>query len=1268
MDKNRKFMKNKRHTGVIILIASLLLAITFMDTWMIFTQMRQQIWDSGIYQLETISKELESTVNAAKNQTMELAIAAREYTEDKEALRNFILKKKEELLSDESGAFNVYIAGKDYVFIPDFVMPQDYVATERVWYTGAIRSGGKAYVSPPYQDAMTKEICYTVSVMLGDGHSVLGIDYTMENIQEHILQMYQKGSHNAVIVTDEGIIAGCSDQNMIGKKLVRELPDYAGIWSLSKNTEEVATARIRTDFLYENLFAAGSGNGWYMIVSENDWEMFQNSYIQLAVTVLLSLALFAIIILLYLLAVNNSKKAEDALASKEEFLNNITAELKQPLSRILEASSEEVTDNAKDLGVKMMRIHTAGEKLSEMIGQIMSYSSLVRYEEAKNSFSQEAKKSGRKREMNRRIRTRIVLFMLLVMLLIIFVIVNVTWRWGDLFMQRKAESYEYQLSEWINTQKSILDMFVSEISTNPGMLEDYEETVSYLNRITGQYSEISVTYMTNPTFEHTVYMNNGWEPDDDWHVEERQWYIDTLAAEEGWSVSAPYYDEQTGGYCVTISERVYDESTGAFLGIFGIDFFMDKLVEILGDSYCDEGYAFLVDIDGDIINHPYGMYQMSLESKTNITSTAYGEVKADGKSTQLVRDYDGRLRIVTAARHKDSKFVVYAVADVFVIYGKVLIYGLLCLFTYGFCVVLLYYLLTDQIRWQDENNRKMKEAIDAAVAAGKAKSQFLAQMSHEIRTPINAVLGMNEMILREAKEGEILEYAADIQSAGRNLLSIINSILDFSKLEDGKMEIIPVRYELAGMIHNLENSISERAKAKGLEFDLEIDETLPAELVGDDVRITQVIMNLLTNAVKYTDKGKVVLSVQKEETRGNTVVLAIKVSDTGIGIRQEDMHKLFESFERLEKKRNRHIEGTGLGMAIVTRLLHMMDSELQVDSVYGSGSVFSFRLQQGISGEELLGDYSKRPANQHVIAKGGKHLFAPLAKILVVDDNEMNLKVIAHLMKRNGFIPDLATSGEQAINCIRNRSYHIVFLDHMMPGMDGIETLNGMREQKLLNRKTKVIALTANAVSGAREMYLNAGFDDYLSKPVEVDKLEEKLADYLPAEYVKWKEDRAEEKPYEQEESVHYDKEDEILEFAPFESGQEETPADNDETILEQMEKQGFDVRSALTYCGMDAELYMDIAGEFVTAYKEKQRELDVAYLSKDWHSFEVAVHALKSTSKTIGAGKLSDEAKQFEKAAKNQDREWIEQNYQEFAKRYERNVEKISYILSGSK
>ena len=1246
---------------MIILIASLLLAVTFMDTWMIFRQTRQQTWDSGIYQLETISKKLESTINAAKNQTMETAIEAREYTHDKKALEDFILKKKEELLSNESGAFNVYIAGRDYVFIPDFIMPEDYVATERVWYTGAVKNGGKAYVSPPYQDAMTKEICYTVSVMLGDGHSVLGIDYTMENIQAHIQQMYRSGSHNAVIVTDEGIIAGCSDQNLIGKKLVRELPDYSGIWSLSKNTKEVATARIRTDFLYENLFAAGAGNGWYMIVSEDDWEMFQKSYIQLAVTVFLSLALFAIIILLYLLAVNSRKKAEDALASKEEFLKNITAELKQPLSKILQESKEAAPEDLKNMDVKMMRIHTAGEKLSEMIGQIISYSSLVRTEESQGSYTEKTK-HGRKRELNRRIRTRIVLFMLLVLLFIVFVIVSVTWKWGDLFMQRKAESYEYQLSEWIDTQKSILDMFVSTISTNPQMLKDYDETVSYLNRITGQYPEISVTYMTNPAWKHTVYMNNGWEPDEDWHVEERQWYIDTMSAEEGWSVSAPYYDEQTGGYCVTISERVYDDETGDFLGIFGIDFFMDKLVEILGDSYCDEGYAFLVDIEGDIINHPYGMYQMSQESKTNVSGLNYGEVKADGRSTQLLRDYDGRYRIVTAARHEASKFMVYAVSDVFVIYGKVLIYGLICLITFGACIVLVNYLLTEQIRRQDENNRRMKEAVDAAVAAGKAKSQFLAQMSHEIRTPINAVLGMNEMVLREAKDKDILEYAGNIQSAGRNLLSIINSILDFSKLEDGKMEIIPVKYDLAAMIHNLENSISERAKAKKLELLVDVDETLPAELVGDDVRISQVIMNLLTNAVKYTEKGRVALSIQKGEEEGNTVFLEVKVSDTGIGIRQEDMGKLFESFERLEEKRNRNIEGTGLGMAIVTRLLHMMGSELQVESVYGSGSVFSFRLKQGVSGDELLGDYTKRLTNHRAAGSGGKHLFAPSAKILVVDDNEMNRKVAVNLMKLNGFVPDLAESGEQAIEQVKKKAYHIIFLDHMMPGMDGVETLAKMKAERLLTKKTTVIALTANAVSGARETYLNAGFDDYLSKPIEVEMLEQKLAEYLPRESVKWKEEQ-ENPGLAQEET--YDPAEEILEFAPLEFGTDTAGKDNG-IRLEELEKEGINVESALAYCGMDADFYIELLGEFIAAYDEKQRELEVAYWSKDWHTFEVTVHALKSTAKTIGAGELSVEAEKFEKAAGQQNSEWLVENYAEFARRYEKTKDRIRKILSA--
>ncbi|MGN0141810.1 MAG: hypothetical protein ACI4AD_06245 [Roseburia sp.] len=291
-------MKNGKTTGVIILVASLLLAVTFMDIWMVFQQTRQQTKDSGSYQLETISGELESTINDAENLTMELAIASREYIDDKDTLEKFIYGKKAELLDGENGAFNVFIAGTDWAIIPDFDMPEDFVTTERVWYTGAVKGGGKTYVTPPYQDAMTGNICYTVSVMLGDGDTVLGIDYTMENIQAHIAQMYETGSRNAVIVTDEGIIAGCADETLIGKKLVRALPDYAGIYSLARNTSEVATARIKADFLYENLFATKSGSGWYLIVSESDWDLYRDSYLQLTVTVLLSLALFVIIIIL----------------------------------------------------------------------------------------------------------------------------------------------------------------------------------------------------------------------------------------------------------------------------------------------------------------------------------------------------------------------------------------------------------------------------------------------------------------------------------------------------------------------------------------------------------------------------------------------------------------------------------------------------------------------------------------------------------------------------------------------------------------------------------------------------------------------------------------------------------------------------------------------------------------------------------------------------------------------------------------------------------
>ena len=409
-----------------------------------------------------------------------------------------------------------------------------------------------------------------------------------------------------------------------------------------------------------------------------------------------------------------------------------------------------------------------------------------------------------------------------------------------------------------------------------------------------------------------------------------------------------------------------------------------------------------------------------------------------------------------------------------------------------------YYLLLIDVTKDRHYNQRLKEAADAAIAAEKAKGSFLAQMSHEIRTPINAVLGMNEMILREAKDNDIIDYAESIQSAGKTLLLLINSILDFSKIESGKMEIVPVRYSTVEMIRSCLMSIMPRASAKRLSVIKDIDEGLPRELFGDDVRVSQIIVNLLTNAVKYTEKGSITLSIKGGRRIEGKIELLVSVKDTGIGIKEEEMPKLFESFGRAELKRNRNIEGTGLGMSIVTGLLDMMDSKLEVKSVYGEGSEFSFCLLQEIYDERTIGyvnieSEKKKAARPDVVQIPGK-------EILVVDDNQMNLKVASRFLKLSGVEADTALSGMEALEMVSKKKYDMIFLDHMMPKMDGIETLSEMWKKRLIGEDTVVIALTANAIMGAKETYLEAGFDDYMSKPIDIKNLDELLRKYFTGE------------------------------------------------------------------------------------------------------------------------------------------------------------------------
>ena len=402
-----------------------------------------------------------------------------------------------------------------------------------------------------------------------------------------------------------------------------------------------------------------------------------------------------------------------------------------------------------------------------------------------------------------------------------------------------------------------------------------------------------------------------------------------------------------------------------------------------------------------------------------------------------------------------------------------------------------------------ENNKKMEQLKIEADNANVAKSNFLANMSHEIRTPINAVLGMDEMILREANEENVIEYAMSIKRAGETLLSLVSDILDFSKIESGKMTIINEPYKVDELLADILNTFALRMRQKGLTFITEIDENIPKELVGDEVRIKQIALNILSNAYKYTKEGYVKFTVSST-VKGNKCMLNVSVEDTGSGIKKEALEKLFATFERIDEKKNRHIEGSGLGLNITKNLLIMMGSDIQVKSVYGRGSIFSFELEQKIVNSEPIGKMDLEHVKIGTEHKNNISFVAPEARVLVVDDNVVNLSVMKGLLKKTQVIVDVASSGAEAIKMTKNKEYNLIFMDHLMPEMDGIEAMARIKEMDVnLNKNTPCIVLTANAISGAKEEYMKAGFNEYMTKPVDVELLDSNLIKYLPKELVK---------------------------------------------------------------------------------------------------------------------------------------------------------------------
>ncbi|MCR4762668.1 MAG: response regulator [Lachnospiraceae bacterium] len=441
------------------------------------------------------------------------------------------------------------------------------------------------------------------------------------------------------------------------------------------------------------------------------------------------------------------------------------------------------------------------------------------------------------------------------------------------------------------------------------------------------------------------------------------------------------------------------------------------------------------------------------------------------------------------------------------------------------------------------------------------------------------------------------------------------------------MEIIPIDYDLSSVLNDLVNMVQTRADDKGLLLKLEFDPNTPKRLHGDEVRIKQIITNILTNAVKYTEKGSVTFAVSFERTSDEDVIfLNVSVRDTGIGIKEEDMAKLFSEFERIEEKRNRNIEGTGLGMNITQRLLGMMGSALKVESVYGEGSVFSFRLEQHVTAWEELGDYEesyRASLSKRSVSKA--RLSAPNAIVLVVDDTPMNLMVFKSLLKRTKVRIDTAASGDEGLALSYDKKYDMIFLDHMMPQKDGIETLHELRSrEKDPNINTPTICLTANAISGAREKYLAEGFDDYLTKPIDSVKLEEMLLNYLPAEKI---EEAADEEP-----------------VADTAAAKPEIP-----DALQPLSGQDWiDISLGIKNSG-DTETYLPLLKIFYESMDDKAEEIERFYAEENWSDYTIKVHALKSSARLIGATGFAKEAQQLENAGKSSDIAYIRANHRDF-------------------
>ena len=836
------------------------------------------------------------------------------------------------------------------------------------------------------------------------------------------------------------------------------------------------------------IFSSETSNSWYLILSVGTGVLYGESYRQIAMTATINLLMLATVVIYFTMSARKSRQAEQVVCETKNGIEAFGASLRESAAHLKRLGDVRLYHEGEDPAELIGRVRESGEQLSMLADDLTAYTQTL----GKDKSGTETKTSESDlKGPSRRVRNGIIIALMIALTVVLAFCITLSMNWGESRMNRDADSYENQLDEWLAQQKSVLYMFTDVISEEREIIEDYDSAVVFLKDISEKYPDISLCYMANPYAEHTVIMSNGWVPGDDFRPETRPWYRTTELSADGFSISAPYLDAQSGTYCITMS-RVVNGKDGEFLGIFGVDFFLDKLISVFGESYTSSSYAFLVDSDGAIINHPNNAYQMGEDSATSVEDTEYADAFNTDK-VSFLKDYSSRY-MACLSRRSDSGFTLVIANSWWDIYGSVVLVTVVFLLLFGVCLVFIIALINRLLRWQDEVNRQAMESAEEAHSASRAKSQFLSQMSHEIRTPMNAILGLDTLALRDKSISDnTRDKLEKIGSSARHLLSLINDILDMSRIESGRITLKEEKFSFRDFIEQISIIVGGQCEEKGLTFVCNVGEPIDEYFFGDDLKLKQVIINILGNSVKFTDApGVITFSVEQLEATDERAALRFKMEDTGIGMDKEFIPKLFEAFSQEDSGTTNRYGGSGLGMAITKSIVEMMGGEIEVESEKGLGSTFTVTVTLGRVTEAHAGDaLNDADEASEDVSLEGKH-------ILIAEDFDINAEILAALLEMEGMTSEWAENGKRAVEMFEQNEpghFDAILMDMRMPVMDGLTAAREIRKLDRADAATvPIIAMTANAFEDDVKQCLDAGMNAHHAKPVNIDVLKQTLA------------------------------------------------------------------------------------------------------------------------------------------------------------------------------